>query len=576
MNIRVVLTALLVGAIYFIPQSLHFLRSGNPSLLLPENFDETTMAVLTSRAAGEHHGQPDPFRMQPATSGPDASHYAIQTFPPCFLSLLARIAGVPATTVFWAGSLVWPTLIAFLLAYIAYLCGLHDPLQLSLLVCLSLLVLPPPFWHIEGRYILQILAGRTPEFVLHLPYSRRFHPQFTGVLHYLTIAASLLSLKATKLGLRSFAAVLSGAAFGLTFYSYFFSWTILLGWFFLGSFLVWKWRRDAFRSWLIAPGIGLILSVPYWLWTLGRFGDLRTSVGFSNRHNVPVHLRPDLLVLLATICLLLLFLRSQHTRRELLWAPLVLNLAAAIGIVQNVVTGIYLAPFHYTHYFGRVTVSFACVSMLVLFAERMKWQASLRVAGWSLIALAVFCASVSQIRVYQWGSASTTLVLNALPALNYLKDRTAPGAIAFSPQPELHEALPLYTNAVPYYSGYWWPHEIGKDNALLERMAAMYVLQGTSLEEFARLVDSKPWQFFSHYIIASDLVSREQMRTAKSTLLGTFRRFLDAGVDARLTLPRYLLLSATTPLESTRFPHHALCRRIWSDERYSVFELTPR
>jgi hypothetical protein len=66
------------------------------------------------------------------------------------------------------------------------------------------------------------------------------------------------------------------------------------------------------------------------------------------------------------------------------------------------------------------------------------------------------------------------------------------------------------------------------------------------------------------------------MAAAKRTLLQTFHHFLTAGAKAQLQLPRYLLLPVSMTLESTRFPIHADCRRVWADEQYSVFELTPR
>ena len=576
---RCVLLCLLVGGIYFIPQGLYFVRTRSPQILLEENRDETFLAVLASRAAGEHEGQPDPYRLQPG-GDPAIAFYTAQRFPLVTLAAMARLCRVPVTMVLWAGSFVFPAVLASLLAYIAWLCGIRDFTQLSLLVGLSMLALPPPYWAGLSKYVLAVLEGRAPDFLMMLPYSRRYQPQLIGVFHFLSIALSLLLLRAKTGPARFLIAVASGAAFGISFYSYLYSWSVLLGWFGLGGACVWMWHRQITKPWLVASTMGIGISVPYWMWCLRHFSALGAASGLARTHRVSPSDLPELILALSIAVLLGFFLSRKRSGRELLWVPLVLVLSAALGVIQNVVTGVYIQPYHYVHYFVRPAMSFALVALLAFAMEgssTFSRQASLiRATAWVMIGLALFSASVVQLHRYRIASTAVAHIFEALPAFEFLKRRGPAGVAVYSPQPEVHEAIPLYTNAVPYFSMFMWMSETAVNrDALLERIASKYVLDGTKEEDFGRLVGSRPWDIF--------LLQRQrtvhpqaelEMREMERIVLDHFRRILNTERPAVFAGLRYLMLPAARSLESTRFPRYFLIRRMWSDGRYTVFELS--
>lgn len=576
----ILLLSAVIGAVYFLPQGLYFLRLRTPHVLLEENFEETSFAVLASRAAREHEGQPNPYRL-PGSVEPALSSHSAQPFPPAALGAMARAFGVPVTVVFWAGSFVFPAILALLLASMAWLCGVRDPAQIWLLASLCLLALPPPYWPVQARYVANVLVGREPGFLMMLPYSRRFQPQFTAVFHYLAIAASLLLLRGSTARVRLAAAVISGASFGITFYCYLFSWSILLGWFVLGAACVWVWRRHSLRLWLLACCLGLVISIPYWAFTVRHFDQLAGSAGLGPSHRLDVDLLPELCAVLAVVAALAFSLKQERSRQDLLWAPLVLSLVAALGVVQNVATGLYLQPYHYLHYFARPAVNFAVSALWVVWLERLsispRQAAVARLVVYAVTAVAITAALPIQLHRYRRASSAAVRVSEALPALEALQRRATVGAIAHSPIAEVREAIPLYTNAVPYFSRYMVAQQTAeKRDAILERIAGACVLQGMSEEDFARLVRSRPWDIYSQYIVRrSEPEAQRQMREIEGRLLAHFRFLLESGNPPAFDRLDYYLLPAAIPLEATRLPRYFRCRNTWSDGRYTLYALVP-
>ncbi|HYM09478.1 MAG TPA: hypothetical protein VEU62_02030 [Bryobacterales bacterium] len=575
---QVLLLSVLVGAVYFVPQALYFFERRTPQIFWEENAEEISYAVVAARAAGEHPGQPDPYRLN-VPGDPQASSLSAQVFPPAALGAIARTLRLPVALVFWAGSFVFPAAIAFLFASIAWLLGLRDPALLWLAVVLSLLALPPPYWLVWTRQVAKILSGHATDFRLTLPYSRRFQPQFTAVIHYLAVAASLLALRArARLALAG--ALVAGVCFGLSFYCYFFSWSILLGWFVLGGVFVRIWNREKFPLWLLGGGIGAAIAAPYLDLAVRHFSSLSASAGSGRSHQIDPALRSDLLVLLLVAGLLLFCLLRQRTNRELLWAPLALNVAAGLGAVQNGITGVYIQPFHYIHYFGRPTLSFALVVLLAVALRRFgvlpRRAAAIHTAAAALIGVVVLSSLVVQWRHYQVARAAAQPVFDALPALGFLERRAVPGAAVYSPQPQVQETVALLANAVPFFSQHMWSNETAANrDAILARIAATDALDNMSEADFARLVQSRPWRMYTHYLQRIDPQAEIEIGRMERTLLTQFRAILAAERPAVLDGLRYLLLPASTPLDATRFPRYFVCRKVWSDARYSVFELEP-
>jgi hypothetical protein len=573
---RSLLLSVAVGVVYFVPQGLHVAGGRPPRLLLEENLDETFLAVLVSRAAGEHPGQPDPYRVAPAEEG--AAFYDLQRFPLIALGGLAHLLSVRANSVLWLGAFVFPAVIAWLVAALGWRCGLRRWPLLALLAAMSLLALPPPYWWTQAKYTATVIAGGIPESRLMLPFSRRYQPQFVALPHFAAVLLWVTAVLARSPRVERAAAWGAGLAFGITFYSYLYSGTILLGFFALGGGCVWIWHRERLRSWILAGGTGLLFSVPFWWWAIRHFATLSAATGTARSHRLSAAEAPELLFELVIAAGCAYGLRRRVRPPALLWVPLALVLSALLGAVQHVVTGVAIQPYHYTQYFGRPAVSFGVVALTAAALER--WPPLCRRAGWlipasaGLVALLTASALVIQWRRFRIGSEIASRVEQAWPVLEVLRRRMPAGELAFAPDPDVREAIPLYTNAAPYTSMYlWMANGQAWQEAVLSRFASAYALAGSSPAAFQNLVRSRPWDMFLLHRQRPGPEADAEMQQMEQVLLREFDRVLQGGLPAASERLRYLLLPASMSLGSTRFASFFVCRPIWEDRHYRLYQL---
>jgi hypothetical protein len=564
---------MLIGAVYFLPQALHLQHARNSNILLEENYDEMAYAVWASRAAGEHPGQPDPYQLIAGSEQP-ASFATAQPLPAFLLGTCARLLRWRVTTVFLVGSFLFPAIVGFLFLLLAWCCGLREPWQLALSATFSLLVLSPVLWLMQWRYVTSLMADAYPGFRLTLPYSRRSQPQLTAIFHYAAITFSLLATN-LKTGLqRWLSGLLAGIAFGLSFYCYYFSWTLLLGWFVLGGFFIWRLHKGALKVWLACFAIGCIIALPY-LWFLARhFNDISGSAASARTHAIPQD--PAIAVTLLMCATLAGALWLERKRRLLFWPLLVLNLVAVLGALQNVITGIYAQPYHYLHYFARPTTNLSLVMLIAWALQRwLNNGKSLRAIGVAEIALVILMLSIAV--VFQWTryrevSSLAQAAMTAQSALAALNREAAPGAVVFCPQATVREAIPLYTNAVSFFSLYMSLNE--NDNTrqtFYERIAGMQWLNGMSDEAFSNWLRSRPLEvYFQQMQRRIDAQGEEQMRE-RAEKLGLSFATLRPESFASL---RYALLPTEIQLETTRLPFIFQIRKLWADEQYALFALT--
>jgi hypothetical protein len=64
------------------------------------------------------------------------------------------------------------------------------------------------------------------------------------------------------------------------------------------------------------------------------------------------------------------------------------------------------------------------------------------------------------------------------------------------------------------------------------------------------------------------------MQAIERTLLEQFDQTLRSEQPAALAGLRYLIWPAARTLETTRFQRYFICRQVWSDRRFSIFELS--
>lgn len=567
------LTALVVGAVYFLPQLFHLWHWQSHQLLLEENYDEISYAVWASRAAGEHVAQPDPYQI---SSRPTASFSfaTVQFFPAWFIGQLARLTNLPATSLLMLGSFVLPAIIGFLFSYIVWLCDIKETSSIMSCVVFSLLMLPPVLWLMQFRYTMALLAGSDPGFHLSLSYSRRYQPQFTAVIHYLTIALSLALLRINRQKLFRGVIVLAGIGFGASFYCYYFSWTILLGWFVLGALVVRGQHPDKLKGWLFAALLGLIIAVPYFLSVMRNFSQVSQSAASAHTRVLPTDPAIWVTLMISAVLLgLMFFNREQRTR---LWVPFVLNLVIALGALQNVLTGIFIQPYHYLHYFGRPAMNLAIAGLWLWVIQRWIRSSLLaRYLQFAAIAGCLIVAVVFQCARYREVSSLGREAALAQAAMQAMRQYLPAGALVYCPDERAREAIPLYTNATSYFSRYMLLNETAATEAAIrERVVATRWLRGESEDDFSAWLKTKPIDvFFQQLQRPPNAESQLRMHSMEGDFQQLFRAWGNEPKLDVLEPLHYALLPKKLSLDATRLPQYFHCQLLWADEHYALFEL---
>ena len=558
---------------------MHVWQTRAPHVLLEENLDEIAYAVWASRAASEHVTQPDPYLLNSHQTLP-MSFATAQPLPAWVIGHLARIIHQPVTTLFFLGSFGWPCATGFLFIIVAWGIGVRERWTLTLGVIFSLVALPPTLWLMQWHYVTAILTGLSPGFRLSLALSRRYQPQFTAVIHYMVVALSLVALRLGIAWQRWLLSLFAGIAFGLSFYCYYFSWTLLLGWFVLGGACVWLWQRERLSAWLSALCVGLLIAVPYFRLILGNFSAISSSAASTRTYNFPQD--PAIYTTLLVCAFLACALPFERERKVLLWAPLVLNLVAVFGAMQNVVTGIYIQPYHYLHYFARPTTNLALIALCVFVSER--WGRTLRGQQWMkylsimVVILSLLTAIFFQGAHYRDVAGLASETVAAQPAMQALREHAEPGTLVYCPEETPREAIPLYTDNVSFFSRYMLLNETsGFHVAMQQRIAEMQWLSGISTEAFAAWLKTRPVDvYLQHLQRRIDALNEAQMEEVAGHLQVEFAKLEQAPLSGDLLALRYALLPVKIKLETTRLPQSFNCQQLWADEYYTLFRLTQR
>ncbi|NOT63416.1 MAG: hypothetical protein HOP19_24665, partial [Acidobacteria bacterium] len=253
-----------------------------------------------------------------------------------------------------------------------------------------------------------------------------------------------------------------------------------------------------------------------------------------------------------------------------------------LGALQNVVTGIYIQPYHYLHYFARPTTNLALVALWVWGSSRwLSGGRSRLITQYVNVAALTLCLCVAvifQLARYRDVASLAREAVEAQPALQALRNHTVTSAVVFCPETTAREAIPLYTNAVAYFSRHMLLNETPRtETATQARIVAMQWLVGMSAAEFSAWTKTRPVDvFFQHLQRPANAQTQSQINAVIESLMAQFARWeREPNVEALLPL-RYALLQKKMNLDSTRLLRYFHCQMIWSDEHYALFSLERR
>jgi hypothetical protein len=187
--------------------------------------------------------------------------------PSIVLGLLSHITGSVERT-FILGDFLFPTIIFFMF-YLLFLQLTAD--RLVSVMGGAVIIFGYHFWNYFpfinvdnlrsiAWSILNFAGGKRP-----LELSRLDTPQFSLILLVASVYFLFKAIREEK----TLFSLLSGLLFGLLFYSYFYYWTFFgAGTIMLGClhFIRGEWRK--LKKVVIALIIGMVISIPYWIWFL--------------------------------------------------------------------------------------------------------------------------------------------------------------------------------------------------------------------------------------------------------------------------------------------------------------------
>lgn len=226
------------------------------------------------------------------------SPFAGETFPALFMAVLSKLTG-SVERAFMVSDFLFPPISVFLLYVLCRKLGV--PKKFSAVAAaaavvttdvISLVPYPKPLWDFFVN-----LKGRDD----FLFFSRSFHPQLSFPLFALALLVVIEALRSPR---RS-KTIIAGIWVGLQFYTYFFSWTAMLGT--LAILVLWTIitaDKKTFKCVLAVAAVAMIVGIPYII-EMQKFKfspfyqDFFLKNTFSPRTFFPITLRYILLGTLA-------------------------------------------------------------------------------------------------------------------------------------------------------------------------------------------------------------------------------------------------------------------------------------
>ena len=270
-------------------------------------------------------------------------------------------------------------------------------------------------------------------------YSRPINPEFSSVFFFSYLHIFLTGIR--RGDWRWF--VILGLLFGLSFYTYLFSFTFLLAlnFIFVGLYFLIK-RRDLAVKLLLTLLLGIIVGIPSILNALAvsqhpLYKNIKLFVGIHNSH-LPIISTAGLIAL---VIFLYHFVRCQSARRN--YFILGLTLTAVAVVNQQVLTGIWLHEGHYHWYFN---IPIFTIALFYVGYDLFKDKGHKLIYPVLLLVglLSLYSALFVQYSSYRFWREEFAQKQNYSAVFNWLKQNTVAESVVLA-NDEISELIPVYT-----------------------------------------------------------------------------------------------------------------------------------
>lgn len=277
-----------------------------------------------------------------------------------------------------------------------------------------------------------------PSQITIIPYNRPIHPQVSSVYFYLWLLWFWLWL---KLGKGKYL-ILAGLMFGLLFFIYPFAWMLAVA---IQGLLVFYFllnkNFEKSKSILLSVGIGLIVSIPYWV----NFFHLIRHPLYSAliKHNGFYNSREPLFG--ALLVLDLIFLGALYRLKKLTLAFLLTAVVIVSGIIltnQQVITNFRFFPGHWYWYY--ITPFSIFLTIFTIFSFLSKRKILVDTLAIMIIALGLVSGAISQQNYYRAEKTTAYETQRYAKVFEWFQTNSLPQSVVLAADP-FALMLPAFT-----------------------------------------------------------------------------------------------------------------------------------
>lgn len=282
-------------------------------------------------------------------------------------------------------------------------------------------------------------------------YDRPVHPQFDGILTFLYFNLLLSAHRSGKL--RWFIAL--GALLGLSFYTYFYSFTFFLALNFVFA-LLWFFLRQKTQMWsiVLTTIVGVLIGTPqlFAIYAAAHHPDYPLLAVFQpiEYGHLPQISKNGLLI--ALLFIIYVFRTKAHqvlgAVRENIFFLGGLLVTTFVVVNQQVLTGMTLFPGHYHHTFNIpiFVIMLVFLSSSVIAQSKNKRNDPLfLVLPWIASIIFIITGAIVQHFSYETLAPQTSKDQRYMPALSWLAEHTPKDSVVMA-NDALSDLIPVYTS----------------------------------------------------------------------------------------------------------------------------------
>lgn len=393
---------------------------------------------------------------------------------------LGKIFGLGINNTILLSRIVFPALILLLIYAFTYL--LTKKKYIALIASMGIILADNVF---TRPFIVNLLKGKITDYMA-LGYARPINPQISSLLFFAFLVFFWLFWSKDGSGVKNWIfGILSGIFFGMSFYVYFYTWSLILIFLgVMGLFLLLKKEWIDFKKVIFVAAVALIVALPFILNTLQsmqypEYLESSQRLGLVDGRKFT----PMLLVPAALVVFLIIFPRT-FKKAYLLGTALFIALMVALN--QQIITGKLLINDHYHWYYSKpISFIFLTICFFIVLEKIVSSHVLKKALVAAIIATFIVNGFVTDLVNYSYRLQEPSVIEERGdkygPALDWLNANAKKDDIILANR-SLSVLISVHTSLNTAYDWRWANQYLVPQRELLERLFFTYRLRGVSAE----------------------------------------------------------------------------------------------